>query len=195
MPPKKDEVVRRLQPERKARARAAVAIHDDDSQEKKSKVHSPAVVLTPEQEKEVAQWWQYHDFLYRKGSKDFKDTAKRKATIQEKAAQLDLTCKYTHQKPSSEVGPWVRSIPNFDDQFAHPCCVCSHDSSIYFLGFVDEQFTQWMHSIRGRIGREDSPQTDRHKDIMEKFGFLQVHIARKTKSPGTVRDNVKFQVK
>ena len=70
--------------------------------------------------------------------------------------------------------------------------------------FLDEQLKTWMHSIRSRLGRVlgdqasgsgAKMQTDRQKYILEKFGFLRDHIAKKnTKSSGKVCENVKFQV-
>jgi len=80
----------------------------------------------------------------------------------------------------------------------------SHDSYFFILFFLDEQLKTWMHSVRSRLGRvlEDQASgsaakipTDRQKYILEKFGFLRDHIAKKkTKSSGKVCENVKFQV-
>ena len=129
----------RTQAKRKPQTAAAadtVSAHDDrdegteadddlsdsqvDSQEqtkKKSRVHSPTVVLTLEQEDDVASWWQSHEFLYRKGCKEYRDAPKRKTKVQQKAAELDLTCKYTHHQPISVVWPWVRLVFRSYTQF------------------------------------------------------------------------------
>ena len=115
----------RAQPKRKSKTAAAAAtadiIADDDHEEgisdadddqsdsqvdrqqtqKKSRVHSPKVFLSLEQEDDMASWWQSHEFLYRKGCKEYRDAPKRKTMVQQKAAEFDLTCKYTHHQPIS----------------------------------------------------------------------------------------------
>lgn len=65
------------------------------------KVKSRAVILSPEQEQGVADWYKEREWLYNFRSEAYKDTGRKNKAYDDKAAELGIT--------SAELRTWVKS--------------------------------------------------------------------------------------
>ena len=67
---------------------------ESESVKRKQRKVRDRLNLSQEQEEDLANWLQDNPMLYNKGSRDYKDTEKKKKLWEDKAKELDMTGKY-----------------------------------------------------------------------------------------------------